>query len=128
MRAKRMARMSPDEARREFDRLRERFERELTGRMDDTSGPAGCLPLNRGGFWETGGTTSSVSAGALPPSPKGEGYGEAQTSADVGEDEKGTSSVTASPCHLPHRGKAFGTSRDSEEIDDGFWETEIRRG
>ena len=70
-----MARMSPDEARREFDRLRERFEREMREKMgtDNPSDHAGHLPLHRGGD------------------------GEAQTPADMKED-------------------------------DGFWETEIRRG
>ena len=80
-----MARMSPDEARREFDRLRERFERELTGRMDNPSGPAGCLPLHGDGE-ETGEAQTSADVGegrkgdlirhgfAVPPSPPGEGF------------------------------------------------------
>lgn len=57
--------MTPEEARREFDRLREMFERELRERMDNPSGPAGRLPLHRGG----------------------KGTGEAQTSADMEEDD-----------------------------------------
>ena len=58
-------RMDADAARAEFDRLRERFERELRGRIDNPSGPAGRLPLPG----------------------EGEETGEAQTSADMEEDD-----------------------------------------
>ena len=55
--------MTPEEARREFDRLRAMFERELREKIDNPSGPAGQLPLHRAG------------------------EGEAQTSADMEEDD-----------------------------------------
>ena len=59
-----MARMTGEAARAEFDRLRAMFERELREKMrtDNPSGPAGHLPLHRGG------------------------EGEAQTSADMEDD------------------------------------------
>ena len=72
-----MGLMTPEAARAEFDRLREKFERELREK--------------------------------------------AQTYAEMDGEKETTSSVTAAPCHLPLKGKAF------EEDDDGFWETEIRR-
>lgn len=68
-----MGRMPEDEARAEFDRLRERFERELREKTEDL--------IRR----------------CEPPSQTEEGRAKAQTSADMRED-------------------------------DGFWETEIRRG
>lgn len=33
-----------------------------------------------------------------------------------GKQTEGTSSVTASPCNLPHRGKAFGATEDEEQM------------